>query len=103
MMVYATSWAGMAGTVRLASLRGEEDFAKATHTPAAKNTFLQVADDNLVAQALAGGHTVVTHERPENSVHRVKIPNDCIGVEVRHTRPYDMLGRLHARFVLEGE
>lgn len=42
------------------------------YSPAAKNTFLQVADYYLIAQALAGRHTVITHERPNNSIHQVK-------------------------------
>ena len=37
------------------------------YEPAAVNTFLQVADYYLVAQALAGRHTVVTHEVPSAS------------------------------------
>ncbi|NBB94532.1 MAG: DUF4411 family protein [Planctomycetes bacterium] len=72
------------------------------YTAAAKNTFLQVADYYLVSQALAGGHIVVTHERPENSIHRVKIPNVCLGVDVRCVNPFDMLRRKRARFVLSG-
>ncbi|RMD57400.1 DUF4411 family protein, partial [Candidatus Parcubacteria bacterium] len=35
---------------------------KNNYTPAAKNTFFQVADYWLVAHALAGGFAVVTHE-----------------------------------------
>jgi hypothetical protein len=72
----------------------------ATYSPAAKNTFLQIADYYLVAQALAGRHVVVTHEKPENSVHRVKIPNVCIGVSVKHMTPFEMLRHERARFVL---
>jgi hypothetical protein len=74
----------------------------ATYSPAAKNTFLQIADYYLVAQALAGGHVVVTHEKPENSVHRVKIPSVCIGVGVKFMTPFEMLWRERARFVLGG-
>jgi len=70
------------------------------YTPAAKNTFLQVADYYLIAQALAGGHTVVTHEKPENSRHRVKIPNVCLGVDIPYVNTFDMLRRERARFVL---
>jgi len=73
---------------------------QAQYTPAAKNTFLQVADYYLVAQALAGGHTVVTHEKPENSRHRVKIPNVCLGVDIPYVNTFDMLRRERARFVL---
>lgn len=67
---------------------------------AAINTFLQVADFYLVAHALVGGHVVVTHEVPANSVKRIKIPNACIGLDLRFMTPYDMLRREHARFVL---
>lgn len=73
---------------------------QAQYTPAARSTFLQVADYYLVAQALAGDHTVVTHEKPENSRHRVKIPNVCLGVNVRCINPFDMLRRSRARFIL---
>ncbi|MBW7904803.1 MAG: DUF4411 family protein [Phycisphaerae bacterium] len=75
---------------------------QATYSPAAKNTFLQVADYYLVAQALAGQHTVVTHERPNNSIHVVKIPSVCLGVGVTFMNPYEMLRRERARFVLDG-
>lgn len=74
----------------------------ATYSPAAKNTFLQIADYYLVAQALAGGHVVVTHEKPENSVHSVKIPSVCLGVGVKFMTPFEMLRRERARFVLGG-
>jgi hypothetical protein len=70
------------------------------YSPAAKHQFLQVADYYLVAQALAGGHIVVTHERPENSEHRVKIPSVCLGLEIRYMTPFEMLRRERARFVL---
>jgi hypothetical protein len=70
------------------------------YSPAAKNTFLQVADYYLVAQALAGRHTVVTHEQPRPSVNTVKIPNVCLGVGVAYMNPFDMLRRERARFVL---
>lgn len=70
------------------------------YTPAAKNTFLQVADYYLIAQAHAGGHTVVTQERPENSRNRVKIPNVCLGIGVRYMNTFDMLRQERARFVI---
>jgi predicted nucleic acid-binding protein len=72
------------------------------YEPAAINTFLQVADFYLIAHALANGHTVVTHETPANSTKRIKIPNACIGLDVRFMTPYEMLRREHARFVLGG-
>lgn len=70
------------------------------YTPAAINTFMQIADYYLVVRALAGSHTVVTHEIPANSPGRVKIPNACLGVGVQFMTPYQMLRREKARFVL---
>jgi len=72
------------------------------YEPAAINTFLQVADYYLIAHALAGGHVVVTHEVPANSVKRIKIPNVCIGLDLRFMTPYEMLRREKAKFVLGG-
>jgi len=71
------------------------------YEPAAVSTFLQVADYYLVAQALAGGHTVVTHEIPADSKKRIKVPNACIGVGLKFMTPYEMLRAERARFVLE--
>ena len=70
------------------------------YTSAAVNLFLQDADYYLVAQALAGGHVVVTHEKPEVSIKRVKIPSVCIGVGIGFMNPFEMLRRERALFVL---
>lgn len=70
------------------------------YATAAKNTFLQVADYYLVAQALAASHTLVTHEQPANSRAQIKIPNACLGVGVRYINTFEMLRRERARFVL---
>lgn len=70
------------------------------YTPAAINSFLQLADFYLVAHALAGGHVVVSHEVPSNSPARIKIPNACVGLGVRFMTPYQMLRIERARFVL---
>ena len=70
------------------------------YEPAAVNTFLQVADYYLVAQALAYGHTVVTHEIASTSSKRIKIPDACIGLHVKCMTPFEMLRRERARFVL---
>ena len=70
------------------------------YEPVAVNTFLQVADYWLVSFALAHGHTVVTHEIPSNSQRKIKIPNACIGLNVRFMTPYQMLRLERARFVL---
>ena len=70
------------------------------YEPAAISTFLQVADYYLIAHALAEQHVVVTHEVPANSVKRIKIPNVCIGLNLRFMTPYEMLRQERARFVL---
>ena len=70
------------------------------HTPAAINTFLQVADFYLIAHALASNHVIVTHEHPSNSPNRIKIPDACVGLGVRFMTPYQMLRIERARFVL---
>ena len=70
------------------------------YEPAAISTFFQVADYYLVAHALAHKHVVVTHEVPASSTKRIKIPDVCIGVGVRHMNPFEMLRREKARFIL---
>jgi len=70
------------------------------YEPAAVSTFLRVADYYLVAQAHAGHHTVVTHEVPAASPHRIKIPDACIGLEIKCMSPFEMLRRERARFIL---
>lgn len=69
--------------------------------PAAINTFLQVADFWLIAAALAGHHTVVTHEVASPTLKRIKIPNVCVGLGVAFVNPYQMLRKERARFVLQ--
>ena len=71
-----------------------------TYEPAAVTTFLQVADFYLVGQALAGGHTVVTHEVPSASPRKIKIPDTCIGLGIKPMSPYQMLRVERARFIL---
>lgn len=72
-----------------------------TYTPAAKQTFLGCSDYFVVSQALAGGHIVITHEKPENSVNRVKIPSVCIALKVKCMTPWQMLRAEKAKFVLQ--
>lgn len=67
---------------------------------AAVNTFLQVADYHLVAHAHAHGCIVVTHERLDNSLKKIKIPKACSGLAVKCISPYDMLRKEEAKFVL---
>ena len=73
------------------------------YEPYAVNTFLQVADYYLVAQAHSEGHTVVTHEVPSESLRKIKIPNACIGLGIKCMTPFQMLRRERAQFVLGGE
>lgn len=68
--------------------------------PAAVNTFFQVADYWLVAAALAGQHTLVTHEVASTSLRRIKIPTVCTGLGVAFMSPYQMLRKEQARFIL---
>ena len=70
------------------------------YTPAAINTFLQVADFYLISHAMAGNHVIVTHEHPSNSPNRIKIPDACVGLGVRFMTPFQMLRIERARFVL---
>ena len=71
-----------------------------SYEPAAVSTFLQLADYYLVAQALAGKHAVVTHERPSATPRKIKIPDACIGLGVKFMSPFEMLKKERARFVL---
>lgn len=85
----------------LASLQAVSQWATTDrYHAAAVNTFLQGADYYLVAHAHAHGLTVVTHEIPDNSVKRIKIPNACIALGIKCMTPYAMLRVAPARFVL---
>ena len=70
------------------------------YEPAAVNTFLQIADCYLVAFALAHGYTVVTHEKAAATKKKIKIPNACVGLDIKCMTPYEMLRRERARFIL---
>jgi hypothetical protein len=65
----------------------------------AVNTFLQVADYYLVAHAAAHRHTVVTHEKAGSS-KKIKIPDACIGLQIKCMTPFEMLRVERARFIL---
>jgi hypothetical protein len=71
------------------------------YTSTAKQTFLNCSDYFVVAQALASSHTVITHEKPENSVKRIKIPNVCVALNVKYMTCWQMLRTERARFVLQ--
>ncbi len=66
----------------------------------AKVEFSRVADSFLIAQALAGGHKVVTHEQFSNGRRKIKIPNAAVALGVTVVRPFEMLRAERARFVL---
>lgn len=72
------------------------------YDPAAKSEFAAVADSFLIAHAMAGDHTVVTHERISDSRRKIKIPNAAIANGVSVTSPFEMLRIEGARFVLSG-
>lgn len=69
---------------------------------AAKAQFADAADSFLIAQALAGHHTVVTHERISDGRKRIKIPNAASAHGVPWCTAFHMLRAERARFVLEG-
>lgn len=73
---------------------------KQGYEPSAINTFFQVADYYLIAHAHANGQTVVTHEKPADTVKKIKIPNVCIGLGIKCVTPYEMLRKEKAKFVL---
>ena len=70
------------------------------YEPAAKNEFASAADSFLIGHAVAGGHTVVTHEVISDGRRKIKIPNAAIANGVRHMNPFQMLRAEGARFVL---
>ncbi|MCY4176029.1 MAG: DUF4411 family protein [Acidimicrobiaceae bacterium] len=70
------------------------------HERAGVDVFLNSADYHLVAQAHARSCVVVTHEIFSPSTKRIKIPNACLGVEVKYVNPYQMLRSERARFIL---
>jgi predicted nucleic acid-binding protein len=74
--------------------------SSAAYDPAAKNTFLQVADYFLVAHALAHGFTLVSHEKADGSKKRIKIPAACIALGIKCVTPFEMLRIEKAKFVL---
>ena len=71
---------------------------------AASGEFLEVADSFLVAQALAGSHTVVTLEKPATtpSKKKIKVPDACAGVGIKCMTPYALMRLQGVRLVLGG-
>jgi hypothetical protein len=73
----------------------------AGYEDAAVSTFLQAGDSYLVAHAGAHGLNVVTHEVAADTRKKIKIPNACDAMDVKHCTLYAMLKNEGARFVLE--
>lgn len=74
--------------------------ASGGYTLAAKQEFAAAADSVLLAYALAGGHTVVTHELPSNATKRIPIPNAAAALGVSYASPWRMLREERPLFVL---
>ncbi len=74
--------------------------AGGSYDQAAVAQFLQIADYYLCAQALGGGHTVVTLETPADGRRRVKIPSVCLAMIIPYINTFDMLRRERVRLVL---
>jgi len=70
------------------------------YRPGALNLFADDADAYLIGHALAHDLVVVTHEVPSDGVKQVKIPNVCVGLNVKYLNTYEMLRNERARFVL---
>lgn len=68
---------------------------------AAKNEFAKAADSYLIGHAVAGGHTVVTHEVSRQQRTKIKIPNAADANDVPHVNLFQMLRTEGARFVLD--
>lgn len=67
---------------------------------AAKSEFASAADSFLIGHAVAGGHTVVTHERISDGRRKIKIPNAAIANGVGVVNPFQMLRAEGAQLVL---
>ena len=70
---------------------------------AAKKEFSSRADSFLIAQALARGDTVVTHEVISDARRRIPIPNAATALGVSCCLPWHMLREEQPRFVLGQE
>ena len=69
---------------------------------AAKTEFSAAADSFLLAQALAGGHAVITHEVIRDTRKKIQIPNAAAQLGVSCHLPWHMLRAERPQFVLEG-
>ncbi|WP_420623171.1 DUF4411 family protein [Candidatus Poriferisodalis sp.] len=74
-----------------------------SYEAAAKDDFARAADSFLIGQALAGSHTVVTHETVSDGRRKIKIPNAATAHNVEVMNPFKMLRAMGVRFVLESQ
>jgi hypothetical protein len=72
--------------------------AETQYTTSAKAEFANGVDAWIVAYALAGGHTVVTHEgfKPD-AQRRILIPNACKAFAVPYVNTFEMLSEIQAK------
>ena len=63
--------------------------------------FTECADSELIAQAIEGKCTIVTHEKIEKTRKKVKIPNVCSHFGVSYIDTFELLTKESAKFVLE--
>jgi len=67
----------------------------------ARTDFLASADYRLLAQALAGGHSVVTHETAQpDGKKRIKIPDVCLAFNIDLREPFKLFSTLGLRLSL---
>jgi Domain of unknown function (DUF4411) len=90
------------GTAEIAAVARVNEWAlrAADYEPSAKQEFAFAADSFLIAHALAGGHTVVSHEISRNVRKRIPIPNAAAALGVAHALPWRMLREENPQFVL---
>lgn len=71
------------------------------YSEAEQARFASGADGWLIAYASVHGMIVVTHEKPEPTGSKVKIPDVCRQFDVSYANTFEMLRRLKVRFVLQ--
>jgi hypothetical protein len=89
-----------ADVAALRELAGWAMAGEARFRQEARTDFLASADYRLLAQALAGAHTVVTHEvaQPEGK-KKIKIPDVCNAFRVALREPFELFRELGLHLV----
>ena len=72
-------------------------FGNPHYEDVAKHQFADEADSWLVAFAKAYNYIVVTHEQPNHSPKKIKIPNACKAMGVRYMNTFEMLRKLNVK------